>query len=362
MAYDAGLLADEVDAVVRSAITHRVFPGAVVLLARNDRIVHHAAYGSLIYDSGDACPTQRDTLYDIASLTKVFTATAALRLFDAGLLDLSAPVCAYIPEFGTPDVTIRHLCTHTSGLNIRLSTLRHMEADALRRAAYRAAAVHPPGHVVAYTNINSLLLGDVIVRVCAQPLDVALQELVIAPLQLRDTLFCPPPALYERIAPTEFDQDWRGGLVHGWVHDESAYALGGVAGHAGLFSSAADLFTFCHMWLQDGQVSVNERPIRFLRSSTVSMACANQTADLGMACGLGWMVDRRSFMGEAPVGTFGHTGFTGPAIVIIPSEQLIIVVLSNRIYPQRGFPHHHAVTIALVNAAMRTGCDEAMIL
>src|SRR5262249_17999448 len=151
---------------------------------------------------------------------------------------LNAPAVAYLQEFGAPEVTIWHLLTHTSGLDIRLSALRHAGRGAMLDIVYHTAPIHQPGTVVAYTNVNSLLLGEIVARVYGAPLEVALDEVVIRPLGLRDTLYCPPAALLPRIAPTEHDRDWRGALVHGSVHDESAYALGGVAGHAGLFSTA----------------------------------------------------------------------------------------------------------------------------
>jgi CubicO group peptidase (beta-lactamase class C family) len=195
---------------------------------------------------------------------------------------------------------------------------------------------------VAYTNINSLLLGEIISHLYGAPLDAAIQKLVLDALDLSDTCYRPPSTLLERIAPTELDDGWRGGLVHGTVHDESAHALGGVAGHAGLFSTAADLHRFCLAWLT----------AEILRPETVALATANHTPGLPLACGLGWMIDRPNFMGAAPQGTYGHTGFTGPAIVVVPSRRTIIVVLSNRVFPRRGSPEHHKVTAALVQAAL----------
>src|SRR5262249_35015617 len=157
----------------------------------------------------------------------------------------------YLPAFRAPDLTIWHLLTHTSGLDIRLSTLRQAGRSGLLAAVYGSRLAHAPGSVVAYTNVNSLLLGEVVARLRGQPLDQAVAARVIAPLGLCDTLFRPPAGLLPRIAPTEIDEAWRGALIHGGVHDESAHALGGVAGHAGLFSTAEDLLVFCRMWLDE---------------------------------------------------------------------------------------------------------------
>jgi CubicO group peptidase (beta-lactamase class C family) len=368
-------LARDIDIIVQDAIERRIFPGAVVLVARDGVIRHFAAYGSTMYEAPGSRPVARDTIYDIASLTKMFTATAALRLLDAGRLDIHAPVAAYLPELRAPGIAVIHLLTHTSGLDIRLSSLREAGRAGVLAAVYAAAPMRPPGAAVAYTNVNSLLLGEIVERLCGEPLDQALHTLVIEPLGLRDTRFCPPAALRPRIAPTEIDEGWRGGLVHGSVHDESAHALGGVAGHAGLFSTAADLYIFCRMWFDgesvvssplsviadgaraatdNGQRTTDNGHIGLLRRETISLACSNQTAQASAACGLGWMIDRPNFMGRVPAGTFGHTGFTGPALVLVPQEQLIVVVLSNRVYPRRRPPpyEHHAVTAAIVNAAL----------
>jgi CubicO group peptidase (beta-lactamase class C family) len=296
----------------------------------------------------------------------MFTATAALRLSDAGKLDLDAPVAIYLPEFRTPNVTIRHLLTHTSGLVIRLSALRYAGRAGMLDAVYHTAPIHPPGSTVAYTNVNTLLLGEIVARLHGTQLDIALHDLVIDLLGLHDTLFRPPPTLLQRIAPTERDEEWRGALVHGSVHDESTYALGGVAGHAGLFSTAADLSTFCRAWLFDDDrrstiddrshhndhrpLSIVHRPL--LQPETVAYATTNHTSGLNAACGLGWMLDRPNFMGAAPPGSFGHTGFTGPAMIVVPGQRLIVVLLSNRVYPRRRAFEHHLVTAAILRTAL----------
>ncbi|HEX5689517.1 MAG TPA: serine hydrolase domain-containing protein [Roseiflexaceae bacterium] len=357
-------LAQQIDSLIHDAIERRIFPGAAVLVARAGVIRHHAAYGTTMYDAGGSRPATTDTIYDVASLTKVFTATAALQLIEQGSLDLQAPVAAYLPEVCTSDVRVIHLLTHTSGLDIRLSALRDGGRDGVLAAVYSAVPVHPPGTVVAYTNVNSLLLGAIVERIRGEPLDSAMRSCLFDPLGLRDTGFLPPAALLPRIAPTEIDEEWRGGLVHGSVHDESAHALGGIAGHAGLFSTTEDLLVFCQSWLEaildvgfwivDDKAKIQHPKSRILGLEIAKLATSNHTAGLAFACGLGWMLDRANFMGHAPQGSFGHTGFTGPALVVVPREQLIVVVLSNRVYPRRRPPPylHHAVTAAIVEAAL----------
>jgi CubicO group peptidase (beta-lactamase class C family) len=334
---------EAIDRIVESAITQRIFPGAVVLIGSGATIEHHAAYGATTYGEPPGRPVEITTIYDIASLTKMVTATAVLRLWEDGQLDLDAYVARYIPELRAKTVTLRHLLTHTSGLDLRLSEVARSTRGVLWPAIYEAPLRQAPGTVAAYTNINSLLLGAILERHTGAPLDHALADLVLTPLQMADTCFCPAERLVERIAPSEYDQHWRGLLIHAHVHDESAYALGGVAGHAGLFSTAHDLYRLCLGWLPE---------TGFLQPNTIKLATANQTAGLNLACGLGWMVERPNFMGTSPQGIVGHTGFTGPAMLITP-EQTIITVVSNRTFPQRGAALHHAITAAITEATRR---------
>lgn len=347
---------DIIDPVVHAAIAERIFPGAVVLVARDGAALHHAAYGDTMYGDPGAQPVAPDTIYDVASLTKVFTATAALILFDAHGVGLGDPAARYLPGLRADGVTLRHLLTHTSGLDLRLSALREGGAAGIRAAVYAAAPLHPPGSFVAYTNVNSLLLGEVAAALFGGPLDAAIRQLILEPLGLVETSFRPPARLAPRIAPSEWDEGWRGGLVRGAVHDESAHALGGVAGHAGLFSAAADLERFLRLWLQGGAWGGRQ----IVREATAAAALRDYTAGLPTLSGrparsgLGWMLDRENFMGAAPPGSFGHTGFTGPAIVGVPAAGLALVVLSNRTYPRRTPPpyRHHAVTAAVLRAAL----------
>lgn len=345
----------EIDHLIHRAIAGQIFPGAVVLVAREGARLHHAAYGATMYAAPGSRPLSPTDIFDIASLTKVFTASAALALHDAGLLDLEAPARRYLPRLQADQVLVRHLLTHTSGLDARLSVLRALGPEGIRATVYGVTPARPPGSVVAYTNINSFLLGEVVSALAGMPLDAAIGALILEPLGMRETGFCPPPALRARIPPTEVEPDWRG-LVHGVVHDESACALGGVAGHAGLFSTVSDLERLLRMWLQGGAWEGRQ----VLREATVAAALRDHTGGLPALSGaptrtgLGWMLDRTNFMGAAPAGSFGHTGFTGPAMVGVPARGLALVVLSNRTYPRRTPPpyRHHAVTAAVLEAAL----------
>ena len=335
---------DQIDDLVHDAIARRIFPGAIVLVAHGATLLHVAAYGSTMYADAGSVPVNLDTHYDIASLTKVFTATAVLQLVDAGLLQLDEPAARYLPRLQTRDVTIRHLLSHTSGLAVRLSVLREAGREGILDAVYATVPATVPGQHVAYTNVNSLLLGEVIATLRGEPLDTLMQQHLFEPLGMKQTGFLPPANLQATIAPTEWDDEWRGGLVHGSVHDESAYALGGVAGHAGLFSTVADLHRFCLAWMRGGT------PI--LNSAITHQAITNQTPGLTLACGLGWMLDRPAFMGAASPGSYGHTGFTGPAVLVAPQSDICVIFLTNRTYPRRSVPTHHAVIASITTAAL----------
>lgn len=339
-----------------AAIADRMFPGCVILAARDGAVLHHRAYGTTMYADPGSRPVERGDSFDLASLTKVFTATAALMLHDAGQLELDAEARRYLPGLRAHGVTLRHLLTHSSGLDLRLSVLREGGPQAIRAAVYAAEPRQVPGSFVAYSNINTLLLGEIVALAAGMPLDEAIGALLLEPLGMYETGFCPPPALWPRIPPTEWDEAWRGGLVQGVVHDESAHALGGVAGHAGLFGTAADVERLLRLWLQGGSWAGRQ----LLREATVAAALRDYTAGLPtltgqeVRSGLGWMLDRANFMGGAPAGSFGHTGFTGPAMVGVPAAGLGLVLLSNRTYPRRTPPpyRHHAVTAGVLGALL----------
>ncbi|WP_129631886.1 serine hydrolase domain-containing protein [Candidatus Oscillochloris fontis] len=351
------MFATHIDTLVNEAIHAHMFPGAVVHAQRAGQTLHYAAYGNTMYGDPGSHPVTCEMMYDIASLTKPFTATAALILMDAGLLRLDDPLQRFLPAMRAHGVTLRHLFTHSAGLEIRLSSLREAGAAGIRDAIQHLEPLHPPGTYLSYANINTLLLGEVVAAVFGAGLDAAIHELILAPLEMRDTTFCPAPHLRERIAPTEWDEHWRGGLVHGVVHDESAYALGGVAGHAGLFSTAADMARFASLWLQGGAWGGRQ----ILREATVALAFRDYTSHMRtptgqpLASGLGWARDRSAFMGSAPAGTIGHTGFTGTVIVIIPQVQAALVLLTNRTYPYRTPPpyRHHPLVAQMVAATTR---------
>jgi len=326
-----------IDEVIERGIAEWRFPGAVCVVARGKEIVHRKAYGSTMYDDPDSKPVTLDTIYDIASITKVFTATALLRLVDQGVMNLEDRLARYFPEFATPTkrrITIRDLLSHRAGLDLVSSSLRTLPAKTIREDMLRAE----PNPKIAgwdwYTNINFAILGFLIEKVAEQLLDRAMHELVLEPLGLSNTLYRPPKALRPRIAPSENDRTWRKKLLWGEVNDDSGWALGGTAGHAGLFSTAADLLTFGRTWLEGGRF----RGKKFLSKELVEQATkrvsevhpSNSFFYPGFH-GLGWRIDLR----VAPKDSYGHGGFTGPLLQLFPKRRTILVFLTNLQYPRR---------------------------
>jgi len=330
------MMADAVYASIDDAIMRSITPGAVVgwwhTGAPTDvRVVAHGHYEYTI----TAPLVRAQTVYDLASITKIVTATAALALVSRGELSLTQQVQSVLPANCAHDVTLTHLLTHTSSLRIRLSTVAQTGADALWKAVHATQPSQQPGSVVEYANVNTLLLGAIIECVTGMPLDRALTELVLTPAQMTTTCFNPPSTWYDNIPPTEID-DVRG-VVRGTVHDESCASLGGVAGHAGLFGTVADMVRFGQMWL----ATLHGASPWQIDAALAQMAVTCQTPANQLGCGLGWMMRRQSFMGQFVDEAVGHTGFTGPVIGIVPSTGLVWSVLCNRTWPKRTMPPQH---------------------
>ncbi|MGH9345730.1 MAG: serine hydrolase domain-containing protein, partial [Vicinamibacterales bacterium] len=341
--FDAGRLA-RIDGLVEESIAARQLPGAVVLVGHGDRTVYAKAYGHRALVPALE-PMTFDTIFDIASLTKVVaTTTSVMVLIEQGRIRLNDRVAAHIPGFeryGKQDVTVRHLLTHVSGLRPDFDL--NVPFDGYARAielATEEVLEAPPGQRFVYSDINFFLLGDIVARVSGAPLDVFARKHVFEPLGMKDTMFRPPDTLDARIAPTEPCERlaWPcqtpgAPMLRGLVHDPTARRMGGVAGHAGLFSTAADLARFARALLRGGELD----GVRVLAPLAVArMIEPASPEDLRQQRALGWDVDS-SFSanrGELlPVGSFGHTGFTGTSLWIDPATQVFVVFLSNRVHP-----------------------------
>ena len=335
---------EAIDALIRDDIAQKRLPGAVVLVGLRDRIVYQKAIGNRALVPARE-PMTLDTIFDVASLTKVVaTTTSVLILIEEGKLRLSDRVATFVPGFeryGKADITIRHLLTHVSGLRPDVDLADEwLGSEAAIQLAIEEVPTAPPGARFVYSDINFFLLGDIVRRLSGQRLDAFAADRVFKRLGMKDTMFNPPASLRPRIAPTESctrygwpcaGPDMQ--MLRGVVHDPTARRMDGVAGHAGLFSTAADLAVFCRMLLGSGAF----RGTRVLSPLAVAKMTTPATpAEERNVRALGWDFDS-GFSGNRgellPLGSFGHTGFTGTSLWIDPMTGMFVVFLSNRVHP-----------------------------
>ena len=333
-----------IDEAVNTAIAEKKLPGAVVLVGRGDTVVYRKAYGNRA-TAPAVEPMTPDTIFDMASLTKVVaTTTAVMMLVEDGKIRLTDSVAQYIPGFakyGKDRVTVRHLMTHTSGLRPDVDLADPWVGyEAAINLAGEEVLSAPPGRQLVYSDIGYFLLADIVARVSGQPFDQFVATRLFKPLGMTDTMFKPPAALRSRIAPTEVctPYGWPcagpgAEMLRGVVHDPTARRMGGVAGHAGLFSTVDDTARFARMLLHGGELG----GARVLSPLAVArMTSPSTPEDQANVRGLGWDMDSSysANRGELlPIGSFGHTGFTGTSIWIDPATQVYVVFMSNRVHP-----------------------------
>ena len=341
-------LRDSLVVVLRTALADSTFPGAYAVVGDSRGILAEYGVGSLDWAASPR-PT-RSTLWDLASLTKVVgTTTALAQLVEQGRVDLDSAVQRYVPDWSGPNkplVTVRHLLTHTSGLpSFKPYDQQTHDPDSLTALLFTTDLERAPGDSMVYSDIGAFMMGRIIERVSHEPLDVYLRRHVFRPLGMRDTRFNPPRAEYVRVAPTEIDSI-RGGLVRGKVHDERAYYLGGVAAHAGLFSTASDLARFARMLLRGGTLD----GARVLCAQTLERFTAYADSARHNRA-LGWEKPPASWAGaHMSSRAFGHTGFTGTSIAVDPTLDLYIILLSNRVNPTRDNPRMPGVRRRIADA------------
>ncbi len=346
--------------VIEKAIADKAFPGATLAVGYKGKVSVHAL-GKLSYDAG-AAATSTGTMYDIASLTKVVaTTTLVAKLAEGDFpvpLDLDAKVERYLPEWPRGPqaewrhrVTVRHLMTHTSGLPPfkeywRTSKNKQETLDKI----FAEPLDYEPGTKEIYSDLGIILMAEIIERLTGRTLDELATNLIFEPLGMKNSMYRPAKKLWPQIAPTEFDKNLRMRLVQGEVHDENAFAIGGVSGHAGVFSTAPDLAAFCQMLLNGGVYAHQ----RILKRATMAQFTAPQQLSGGLRT-LGWAVPTEGgssghFFGAH---SFGHTGFTGTSIWIDPDKQLFVVLLTNRVHPTRENMKIAQVRPALHDAVMQ---------
>ena len=347
----ASALQDSLSAILRAGIRDSAFPGAIAVVGTRQGVSVTASAGMLDWQASPV--PSMSTLWDLASLTKVVGLTSAMMLLvESRRIDLDAPLQRYIPEFtgrGKEGVTVRHLLTHSSGLPAWRPLYKEAEGP---EAALALAIATPldtmPGVRMVYSDLGAIILGELVARVSGQSFESFVRDRVFAPLGMHETMFRPPERLRARIAPTEVDP-WRQRHLRGEVHDENAFALGGVSSHAGLFSTATDLVRLARMYLGGGALDGRQ----FVATSTIDLFTAVQDSALSHRA-LGW---------ETPNGTnsagrlmskrsFGHTGFTGTSFWVDRERGVFVILLTNRVNPTREHRGITGVRTAVADAVM----------
>jgi uncharacterized protein YbbC (DUF1343 family)/CubicO group peptidase (beta-lactamase class C family) len=323
-----------VDAVIDQAIHENQIPGAVLVVGHDGHVIYRKAYGSRALEPQRE-PMTLDTIFDLASLTKVIATTpAVMQLVEQGKVRLNDPVAKYLPEFaqnGKEDITVRQLLTHYSGLEPDLDLKTPWEGkETAYNMAFAETPDEPAGSKFTYSDINFIMLGTLVERVSGETLDAYATQHIFAPLRMTHTRFLPPAAWRAKIAPTQYDENDH--MLRGVVHDPTARRMGGVAGQAGLFSTADDLAKFAQALLNGGAPILSSLSVE-------KMTRPEQPPSAPVLRGFGWDIDSpfSSNRGDLlPVGGFGHTGFTGTSMWIDPTTQTYIILLTNAVHPRGG--------------------------
>lgn len=338
---------DGIDRTIGQYIESGLTPGAVTFVARSGHIVQQDAAGYAAIYTDDAftemdrpIEMKTDTIFDVASISKLFTTTAVMMLYEQGFFQLDDPVAMHLPEFaanGKQDITIRQLLTHTSGFAswVPLYAQEGTRESRIQSVLSRGL-INEPGTTYLYSDLNMITLGALIEKWSGLRQDTFVKKAITKPLGMKDTMYNPPAKLKERIAATEYQPTIGRGLVWGEVHDENAWSLDGVAGHAGVFSTAKDLAILSHAYLNDGEYG----KVRILKKKTIDLIMKNYNTEFpGNDHGLGFELNQGWYM-DSLADTFsaGHTGYTGTALVMSPSNQTIAIVLTNRVHPTRSTP------------------------
>ena len=320
-----------VDGIAQDAIRDEQIPGAVVLVGHDGQVIYRQAFGERALEPRREAMTV-DTIFDVASLTKVIaTTTAVMQLVQKGQVRLNEPVAKYLPEFaenGKEEVTVRELLTHYSGLPEDLDLVQPWQGrETALRMAFAEKPIYPPGSRFLYSDINFIVLGALVERVSGISLDEYCQKNIYAPLNMAHTRFLPPASWLPKIAPTQYDEHEK--MLRGIVHDPTARRMGGVAGHAGVFSTADDLATYAQALL-NGSTILSPGMVE-------KMTSPQQPPTAQVLRGFGWDIDSpfSSNRGDLlPVGSFGHTGFTGTSLWIDPTTRTYIIILTNAVHPR----------------------------
>lgn len=326
-----------IDQIMQSAVKDSVFPGAVLLFGKDHEVIYNKAFGNFTYDK-NSTKVSTNSIFDLASVSKVVgTTSAAMILVSNYELNLDDKVIKYLPEFNNnakEKITIRNLLLHNSGLPAFKKYYDiYSTADEVINDIMNLSLDNPPGEKYIYSDLGMIVLQKVMEKITSKTMDIFLSENLFVPLNMKSTMYNPPQKLKNKCVPTELDNFWRMRLLQGEVHDERAFMLNGVAGHAGLFSTAEDLSKFVMMLLNNGKYK-NQQIISSQIIDEWTTRQSNQSDR-----GLGW--DTKSPQNSSSgnyfsLNSFGHTGYTGTSIWVDKETKLFVILLSNRVHPTRN--------------------------
>jgi len=333
--------------VLRSGIDQRAFPGAAVAIAHQGKLIAHKGLGQFTYEAASP-DVKAETVYDLASVTKaIATNTACMILYDRGLFKLDQPLVELLPGFADGrsaqndsrrrQVTLRMLLAHSSGLPAYVKLFQTaFNKDDLLRQALQVPLTAAPGTRAEYSDIGFILLGEALQKLAGEPLDKFCQREIFSKLNLAQTTFTPPQDQKLLIPPTEDDRTFRHRLIQGEVNDENAFVMGGVAGHAGCFSTAFDVSAFAHCILQAGAPLIKVAPL--VKKETLETFTRRQDLPAGTSRALGWDTPTQPSQSGRYFSSrsYGHLGYTGTSLWIDPDRQLSVTLLTNRTWPDRG--------------------------
>ncbi len=326
-----------IDSLINQAIKDSIFPGASLLIAHDKKIIYKKGFGHFTYDINSEKVTPK-TIYDLASVTKVIaTTTAAMICIDKGLFHLDDIVSKYIPLFsfnGKENITIKNLLLHNSGLvAYKKYHEKYDKPDSVLNDIFSSQLEYETGTKTVYSDLGFITLGKIIEKVSGKTLDKFCNDEIFKPLGMKNTFYNPPAKYKKRITPTEFDNYWRNRLLIGEVHDETASLLNGVSGNAGLFSTSEDLYRLLLMLLNKGKF--NGKTI--INQKTVELFTKQYTNNSSRA--LGWdtnALENASCGKLFSKSSYGHTGYTGTSVWTDPEKKIIVILLTNRVYPTRN--------------------------
>jgi len=351
--YSADKDFSEIDEIISGGIINGAFPGAQVLIGNEREILYSKSFGNFTYDENSPVVNDR-TMYDIASLTKVIATTSAImKLYDERKFNLSDKVSSYIPEFGSngkEDITILNLLIHNSGLTAFVPFYKtYTNSSEVLEAIYGAELVYPTGTNFIYSDLNAVVLGKLVEILSGQNLNQYCIDNIFLPLDMQHTMFVPEDNMKNQIAPTENDTYWRGRLLQGEVHDETTAMLNGISGNAGLFSNATDIYKLVQLLLNNGKYynpySRGLKEERMFDEFTVELFTKKYTdVSYENSRALGWDTKplESSTKYRIPCGElisencFGHTGYTGTSVWCDRERKIIVILLTNRVYPSRS--------------------------